>query len=60
MTSLSKNILIVIAIQLYTGEYIVIILYNFVCNYSFEYFTGESKQKFTGILQRNLDFEVKL
>ena len=40
MTSLSKNILIVIAIQLYTGEYIVIILYNFVCNYSFEYFSG--------------------
>ena len=60
MTSLSKNILIVIAIQLYTGEYIVIILYNFVCNYSFEYFTGESKQKFTEILQRNLDFEVQL
>ena len=40
MNSLLKNIFIVIVIQLCTGEYIVIILYNFVCNYSFEYFSG--------------------
>ena len=40
MNSLLNNTLIVIVIKLYTGEYIVIILYNFVCNYSFEYFSG--------------------
>jgi hypothetical protein len=60
MNSLLNNTLIVIVIKWYTGEYIVIILYSFVCNYSFEYFPGQSKQKFTGILQRNLDLEVKL